>query len=304
MEGKALPVWLQRNSEVTLPKHTASWRADYLEKTLRRIEYMLADDTHTTQVTKRNCFFQRLEPHVKLAGAAALLLAAAFTQQLYFLAGINLLLLCTAVSAGVGLKVFAVRVWLPVLVFSGMAVLPGTLSWVTPGDRLFIVYTGLYANFGGFYFPSELGITKQGAGAALFVMLRSAASLGIATLLFKTTRWSMLTKTLAKFRLPSMLLAVLDLTYRYLYLFLLLLLEYIMGRKSRLAGKEVYRDKISWLAGTIADFLRLTREYSRDINQAMQSRGYTGEYYKEKSIKIRRQDVCFLGVIVILSFFA
>jgi cobalt/nickel transport system permease protein len=115
-------------------------------------------------------------------------------------------------------------------------------------------------------------------------------------------RWTDITKALASLGLPAVLVAVLDMTYRYLYLFLLLFFEYILGRKSRLIGQEAHADKLSWIGGTIADFLRLTQEYSRDIHQAMLCRGFTGQYHRDK-LRINKKDSGFLLAVLIISLF-
>jgi len=206
----------------------------------------------------------------------------------------------TALQSGFGCRSFAIRVFIPTLFFVGLAVLPGVINWITPGEAFYTLYTGVSWKFGYFTLPTELTITKQGLQAAGFVVLRAAASLGLATLFIKTTRWSLVTKALAKLGLPTEIVTVLDLTYRYMYLFLLLLADYLMGRRSRLVGVETEAAKISWVGGTIAAFLQLTLEYSEDLHFAMQSRGYCGQPYATEPIRWHKADAIFLAVVVIL----
>jgi cobalt/nickel transport system permease protein len=305
MKQQVLPQWLQENSPTQLPEYTSTWqRTDYLERTLRRIYELLSEDAYVANVSRQEGLLQQLEPHVKLLGILILILATAWTKRIDFLVGMNVLLLGVAIYAGLEAKAFFVRVWLPTFLFSGIAVLPGIMNWVTPGESLYIVYTGLQWKLGWLTLPAELSITKQGLQSAFFVTLRSAASLGLTSILVKTTRWPVLTKALAKFGLPSTMIAVLDLTYRYMYLFLLVLLEYIMGRKSRAMGTESQVDKFTWIGRTISGFLRMTREYSRDIYSAMLSRGYSGEYYVQQTMAIASRDICFLFIVGILCYFA
>lgn len=300
MKQTVLPNWLQTNSCTPLPQYSGGWRrTDYLGKTLGQLERILAEDPQNANAPKG--LLKKLDPHVKLCGAFILLVAAAITSKLLFLTVLNLVILGVALIEGFGFRGFAARVWLPAFIFSGLTVLPGTMSWVTPGESLYVVYAGLTLHFGFITLPETLYVTKQGVQSLLFVTLRSAASLGLMALLIKTTRWTIITKAFLRFGLPSALVAVLDMTYRYLYLFLLFLLEYIMGHKSRITGNEMYADKLSWIGRTIADFLRLTREYSEDIQHAMLARGFTGEYYKEK-LTVNKKDACFLLAAALLSF--
>jgi len=305
MTQSNLPQWLQQNDTVTLPKYKRTWPfTDYLEKTVRNISVILSEDTESVRISNYHGMLQRVEAHIKLVGIMALIIAAALTKSIIFLISLNVLILGVALQSGIRLKAFGIRVWVPTLLFTGIAVLPGIMNWVTPGKAIYTIYTGVNWSSDWFSLPAELTITKQGLQAALFVILRSAASLGLATLIMKTTRWALVLKVLAKLGLSATIVTILDLTYRYIYLFLLLLMEYLMGRKSRLVGVETQASKISWIGGTISDFLKIISEYSQDIHYAMQSRGYYGDHYPELNIKVRTIDICFFIIVTMLCYYA
>jgi cobalt/nickel transport system permease protein len=305
MKTATLPDWLQRTDPVELPQaNNRGFGKDYLEKTLSHINRVLTEDAGSSRISDYQGILQKLETPIKLLGIVALLIAASVTKSIAFLVCLNMVIFCTALQSGIRCKAFSIRVWLPTCLFAGIAVLPGIINWITPGEPLYTFYTGGALQLGYFTLPADLAITKQGLQAASFVVLRAGASLGLATLFIKTTRWSLVTQALAKFGLPSEIVTVLDLTYRYIYLFLLLLLEHLMGRRSRLVGVESESAKISWIGGTIAAFLRLTWGYSQEINYAMQSRGYCGEHYSTVPIRLRSCDGIFLVVIAVLCYCA
>jgi len=300
-----LPQWLQQHEHSELPKYKKTWSyTDYLEKTLQNISDILSEDRESVMVNNYNGILQQVESHIKLVGIMALLIFMALTKSLAFLVILNILILGIALQSGIRLTVFGLRVWVPTLLFTGVAVLPGIINWVTPGNAIYTIYSGMVWHSSWFSLPTELTITKQGVQAAFFVILRSAASLGLATLIIKTMRWAVLIKVLAKFGLSNLIVTIFDLTYRYMYLFLLLLIEYIMGRKSRLVGAESQTSKMFWIGGTISDFLRMIKEYSQDIHYAMQSRGYSGDHYPELTIKVQTIDICFLIVVAVLCYYA
>jgi len=304
MKKVDLPTWLQTNDAITLPAATHSWKPiNYLEKTLKKIHTILSEDNRSV-LNNQYGLLQNLEPHIKVTGVLIVILLAALTQNLVFLILLNSIILFAALQARIRLGDYIVRIWLPIFLFTGIAVLPGIINWVTPGDPLYTIYSDL--TFSGHFFslPTELTITRQGVKAALFVILRSAASLGSAMLLIKTTRWSVLTKVLAKYGLSNVIVIVLDMTYRYIYLFLFIFMDYVLGRKSRLVGLETQASKIAWIGGTISDFLRITSEYSQDIQYALESRGYTGIYYAEAKIQLHFIDACFAMAIIILGCYA
>jgi cobalt/nickel transport system permease protein len=287
-----------------LPAVTHSWKPhNYLEKTLKKIHVILSEDNRSV-LNNQDGLLQKLEPHMKVTGLLTIILLAALTQNLVFLMTLNSIILFAALQSHIRLSDYFVRIWLPIFLFTGIAVLPGIINWVTPGEPLYTIYSNL--TFSGHFFtlPTELTITRQGVKAALFVILRSAASLGIAMLLIKTTRWSVLTKVLAKYGLSNIIVTILDMTYRYIYLFLFIFMDYVLGRKSRLVGLETQSSKIAWIGGTISDFLRITLEYSQDIQYALESRGYTGIYYAEAKGPLHLIDFCFAAAIIILGCYA
>ncbi|SEJ51465.1 cobalt/nickel transport system permease protein [Propionispira arboris] len=299
-----LPAWLQSNDTIRLPAVTHSWKPhNYLEKTLKKIHAILSEDNRSV-LNNQDGLLQKLEPHMKVTGLLTVILLAALTQNLVFLIMLNSIILFAALQSRIRLGDYFVRIWLPIFFFTGIAVLPGIINWVTPGDPLYTIYSNL--TFSGHFFtlPAELTITRQGVKSALFVILRSAASLGIAMLLIKTTRWSVLTKVLAKYGLSNIIVTILDMTYRYIYLFLFIFMDYVLGRKSRLVGLETQSSKIAWIGGTISDFLRITLEYSQDIQYALESRGYTGIYYAEAKGPLHLIDFGFAAAIIILGCYA
>ncbi len=296
-----LPAWLKATECRDLPSTPAKWRrADYLEKTLADIHNVMAEDMYQSGLVNSGGILQRLEPRVKVMGIALLLLTVALTRSLGSLLAMHCLLVLSALWSGMGLVAYLKRVWGPALLFAGLAMLPGVINWVTPGEAAFTIYQGLSWHLGPLALPAVLTVTKQGLSAACFVLLRAAASLGLVALLVKTTRWAVLTKALGIFGLTQVFVMVLDLTYRYLFLFLLLLTDYLLGRRSRLVGLERHHGIMAWIGGALAGFFRMVWEYSQEISAAMQARGYTGENHQVLAARVGTLDVCFLSVVVII----
>lgn len=300
----SLPVWLGQTDCTPLPvKKFRQGRADYLEKTLTDIQRVMAEDLYQTAAAARTGFLQNLNPQIKLVGIGLVLSAVALTGSLSALIVIHGLLLFTVLVSKIGIKAYLIRAWLPAALFSGVAVLPGIFSWITPGQPLLIIYQGAGWHLGSMVLPTELTVTRQGLTAAGQVLLRSAASLGLVVLLVKTTRWPVLTKALGRLGLPGLFVMVLDLAYRYLFLFLLLFSDYLWGRRSRLVGVERTGAKLAWIGGALAGFLRLAGEYSKEITAAMQARGYDGGNHHALAAGVRAADISFLAAAVLIVVF-
>lgn len=301
--GKELPVWLAVTEERPLPTPAKGWwrRTDYLEKTLADIQQVMAEDMFQARIAGAAGWLQGIEPRVKVVGVFLLLLAVGMASSLVKLLIIQVLLLATAWLSNISWTAYLKRVWLPALLFTGIAMLPGIINWITPGETVLVVYQGLSWHIGTFSLPGELTITKQGLAAACFVLLRATASLGLVVLLVKTTHWSQLTKALNSMGLPVVFVLVLDLTYRYLFLFLLLLSEYLLGRRSRLVAVEKPSSRLVWIGSALAGFFRMLWQYSHEINIAMIARGFTGENYHSVANRPVIRDFYFLIIAVIVA---
>lgn len=298
-----LPSYLADTLQQELPSARGQWwqRQDYLGKTLVDVHRVIVEDMYQADITVRPGFLQNIEPRVKILSVAFLLVMSALTRDLLSLTIFQGVLLLVALLSGLRLTSYLGRVWLPALGFSGVAMLPAIFSWITPGEACLVIYRGLSLQFGSFMLPDELAITYQGVMVVAFILLRTVNSLGLVMLLMKTTRWSILTKALGKLGMPGILVMVLDMTYRYLFLFLLLLDDYLLGRKSRLVGGEHYHSQLSWVGATLAGFLRLIVEYSREISAAMIARGYTGEIRSGLLQSPERKDACFFIVVIVIG---
>lgn len=301
MNNLHFPSWLATTKYTNLPVVKSSWnRRDYLEKTLDDIGLVMAEDMYQDGISNHSGILQKLHPLVKIIGCFILLILAAITHSMWALSGIHMLTLFLILYSGMSILDYKRRVWIPAFVFSGITMLPATLSWITPGEPLLTIYQGWSWHIGSLGLPEELIITKQGIKAALFVIMRTATSLILIMAVVKTTRWTILTKSLGRLGMPAIFVMVLDLTYRYLFLFLLLLTDYILGRKSRLVGRERPQSQWGWIGGAFAGFFRMCTEYSKEIAVAMVARGYNGDNHQAIQRQIGIMDICFLGVIIMM----
>lgn len=298
-----IPAWLATGRTSPLPAPRPCWgRADYLDRTLADIQNVMAEDLYQAGIAARPRFLQLLETRIKVAGMLALLVAVAVTKSIAALAVIHVVVFAAAVGSGISAGAYLARSWLPASLFTGIAVLPAALSCITPGDALLILYSG-GGSLGPLVLPSELAVTRQGTAAAAMVLARAAASLGVVALVVKTSRWPVLTKAIQSLGVPGIFVQVLDLTYRYMFLFLLLLTDYLLGRRSRLVGRERQLAKLEWIGGTLAGFLRLVGEYSKEIAAAMIARGFDGGSGHTLIFRFGMREAVFLvGVTAVCAF--
>ena len=79
---------------------------------------------------------------------------------------------------------------------------------------------------------------RDGLGAAGVFVLRVCVSVSLAILLILTTQWADILKSLRVFRVPSVFILILAMTYRYIFLFLHTANGMFLARKSRIVAHD------------------------------------------------------------------
>jgi cobalt/nickel transport system permease protein len=151
---------------------------------------------------------QRLDPRVKVIGFLGLLVAAAFVHSPWTLLACYLATVGLAAVSGLPVVFFVQRVWLFIPLFTGVVVLPATLSIITPGNLVLTLW-----HWNGV----PQGLTAQGLTAAVLLILRVAVSVSLVVLLTLTTPWSRLLAGLRGLGVPKMFILVIGMAYRSLF---------------------------------------------------------------------------------------
>ena len=154
----------------------------------------------------------------------SLLIAVAYVRNVMVIVIAYVMTLFLAKISKISVWFFVKRVWLFIPIFSGIIILPSTLSVISPGEVvLHLFYAG----------DTDIGITRQGlAGAQLFVM-RIALSISLVVLLTLSTKWNDLLQSLRILKVPKFFVLIVGMSYRYIFLLLGLVVEMYESRKSR-----------------------------------------------------------------------
>jgi len=134
---------------------------------------------------------------------------------------------------------------------------------------------------------------------AVRFLLRIVTAVTIVQLVLLTTRWDYIFKALGSIGIPDGIIFVLALTYRYIYVFISSALDMILAKKSRTVGKEKGGSIRSWIGALSGSLLMKSITMSRDVHEAMVSRGFTGKVKTLKQFSFQAADL--VGFFVILS---
>ncbi|HLN02828.1 MAG TPA: cobalt transporter CbiM [Bryobacteraceae bacterium] len=238
-------------------------RKSFVEKTMRSLLEAMQHTLFAEDMAAAGGLLQRFDPRVKLIGIAALIVAAIAVRRISVLAGIFLAAILLALLSHLPIRVLATRVWLAVAVFTGAIALPAI--FLTPGQ---IVYRLPFL---------EWSATHQGLRAAAFLVLRAETAATLSALLILTTLWTHLLAALRSVRLPTVLVAILGMTYRYMFLFLQIARDMFESRESRLVGILAPSDRRRLAAASAGVLLGKSLQLSGEVHIAMMARGFRGQ---------------------------
>jgi cobalt ECF transporter T component CbiQ len=244
-------------------------KAHFVEKTLDGAAGVMGQALFSTDVAAEPGVLQRVDPRVKVVTTLALLVATALVHHIGVLVAFYAVTLALAAASRVSLRFFVKRVWLFVPLFTGIVVIPATLSVVTPGHVVVPL---------GSWLGHPVGITSQGLRTAGLLVCRVAVSISLVVLLTLTTPWNRLLAALRALSVPRMFVLVLGMAYRYLFHLLNAVTDMYTARQARTVGRgvDVARGRVFVAASAGATFGK-AHALSEEVHMAMVSRGFTGD---------------------------
>lgn len=244
----------------------------FLEHTLNGFHRALEQALSADRFARRAGILQSLDPRVKLAGVAALIVAVALAVKLWVVAAAFAAALLMAAVLSIPFSGASVAA----LVFSGALAVPAL--FLTPGAPIYRV-------------PAlQWEITRPGLVSACFLILRAEIAVTLAMMLVFTTPWAHILKALRMFRVPVVFVVILGMTSRYILLLLETAQEMFESRKSRTVGALTPAEQRRISIQTGGALLSRTFHLSGEVFLAMQARGFRGEVYVLDDFRMRRLD--------------
>jgi cobalt/nickel transport system permease protein len=290
-----VPQWLLQHDMAMCPCGCIGKRkkGNYLTKTIQSGSKLLYQVMFGEDVAAAAGLLQRIDPRVKLLSLMGLLIVAGLTHSMIILGVMYGATLVLASVSALPVSFFIKRVWLFVPIFTGIVVLPATLSLVTSGD---IVLT-LWHWHGG-----PQGITMQGLVAAGRVVARVAVSISLVVLLTLTTPWIRLLAALRSLGVPRIFILIVGMAYRYIFLLLASVTDMYQARQARTPGTPKHdRSARAFLGASVGTLLGKASQLSEEVHQAMTARGFRGD---AKTLEYRRPHVIDAYYALLVVVFA
>ena len=290
-----VPQWLLQQDMAMCPCGCIGKRkrASYLTKTIQGGSKLLQQVMFGEDVATARGLLQRIDPRVKLLSLIGLLVVAGLSHSMIALGVMYAVTVVLASASALPVSFFIKRVWLFVPIFTGIVVLPATLSVVTPGD---IVLTLWHWN------GDPQGFTQQGLVAAGRVVARVAVSISLVVLLTLTTPWIRLLAALRSLGVPRIFVLIIGMAYRYIFLLLTSVTDMYQARQARTPGTPKHdRSARAFLGASVGALLGKASQLSEEVHQAMTARGFRGEAKTLEIHQPRAIDAYYVFAVVIFS---
>jgi len=252
-------------------------RSDLLDRTVLTITDRAQWFLLTEELPTQDGFLQAVAPSLKILGVFVLVGLTVTQDEVQYAATLLALALVLAIISRIPIQTFLGRLAGPPVI-AAFIVAPQAI--LMDGPRLTTV---------------PLSITGLDYVATFSV--RVAACVGFLSLLLLTTRFSALLTGFDNLWVPSIVLLLLAITYRYLLVFFAELERMVRARQSRTLSTHTlgrtWRDSGNFL-GT---FLLRSLERGEDVGRAARARGGTGKTPHRPSIQLGLADIAF-GLVV------
>ncbi|GIM27747.1 cobalt ECF transporter T component CbiQ [Clostridium polyendosporum] len=307
-----MPEWLLEKSPENYQCYkgkTKSIKKNFVIRTLKHLYEVIKNDFLADVYHRKNGFLQKLDPRVKIVTFPLLIAFTTVVRSVSVLAAIYLFTLALAVISKLPMMNFIKKIGVITALFTFLMTFPTMFNIVIDGEVLFSIYQlEKTIMIWGFNIPSSLSITKQGLTAMAILILRVSISTSLGFLLFFTTPWVNIMRSLSLIRIPQIFITMLDMSYRYVMVLIKSSLEIFQARKIRIVGKVSYINNKKFISNSIGTLFAKSMDMSTDIYMAMLCRGYNGEVKTINILKLTVLDyiwifgiVTFLGICIFMK---
>lgn len=290
-----VPRWLLQQDMALCPCGCIGKRkkGGYLTKTIQGGATLLQQVMFGEDVAAAGGVLQRIDPRVKLLSLIGLLVVAGLSHSMITLAVMYAATLMLAAASALPVGFFIKRVWLFVPIFTGIVVLPATLSVVTPGDIVLTLWH---------WHGAAEGVTMQGLIAAGRVVARVAVSISLVVLLTLTTPWIRLLAALRSLGVPRIFILIIGMAYRYIFLLLTSVTDMYQARQARTPGTPKHdRSARAFLGASVGTLLGKASQLSEEVHQAMTARGYRGDAKTLDHQRLHAVDAYYVVLVVVFA---
>jgi cobalt/nickel transport system permease protein len=282
------PKWLVQGEVALCPCGCIGKRkkGSFAEKTLSGASNLMRQAMFGEDVAAQNGLLQKIDPRVKIVSLFGLLVVAALVRSIPILIAMYAATVVLAALSTLPVGFFIKRVWLFIPIFTGIIVLPATLSFITPGTIVLPLWH---------WHGSSVGVTSQGLTSAGLMVTRVATSVSLVVLMTLTTPWTKLLASLRALFVPRIFILIIGMAYRYIFLLLNSVTDMYTARKARSVGNDRGDSKggRAFVAASAGALFGKAHTLSDEVHMAMVSRAYRGDAKTLSGFHLAVRDAVF-----------
>jgi cobalt ECF transporter T component CbiQ len=260
---------------------------NFIERTLSNLINAMEQALYAEDLAKADGLLQRLDPRIKVIGILSLVVVSAVAHRLWVIGAVFAVAVGMAVMSRVPLAMLAKRVWVAILLFTGVIALPA--PFIVPGRE--VLHLPLFG----------WAVTAQGLASACYLVARVETAATLSVLLILCTPWSHVLKALRVLKVPVVFVVTLGMTYRYILLLLQTTHDMFESRRSRMVGKLEGSERRRMAAANAGVLMSKSLQLSGEVYNAMLSRGFRGEVYVLDDFQTSTIDWIMLAVFVLIA---
>jgi cobalt ECF transporter T component CbiQ len=260
---------------------------NFVERTLSNLIDAIERALYAEELAKTDGLLQHLDPRIKVIGTLSLVIVSAMAHRLWVIGAIFVVAASMAVMSRVSLAILAKRVWVAILLFTGVIALPA--PFIVPG-RVVLRLPLL-----------DWAVSAQGLASACYLVARVETAATLSVLLIVCTPWSHVLKALRVLKVPVVFVVTLGMTYRYILLLLQTAHDMFESRRSRMVGKLEGDERRRVAAASAGVLMSKSLQLSGEVYSAMLSRGFRGEVYALDDFQTSMIDWIMLVVFAVLA---
>lgn len=246
---------------------------------------------YVEDLSDKKGMLQAINPLVKLAVTVFMIVVSLFVSGLPHLVLLCIIPVVFALASKIPLRSLMVRAFF-IPLFATVISLP-TL-FITSGSPVFSANLGLFT----------LSITLEGLERFLMFSIRVWFCVASLTLFTLSTGFDSILKLLASIRVPTIMIQLFSLTYRYFFVSIHELQKALLAKEARtyVNKRTLNLESLRRSGALLATLFIRTYERSERVYLAMKSRGFGIDYAAKSSMpRLRSRDLLF-GVATMLIF--
>jgi cobalt/nickel transport system permease protein len=258
-------------------------------QSLRDLMEGAASLVYVEDLSGKKGIMQAINPAAKLVAIVGMIVAAVLITNLTYLLAICAVPLALAAASRIPLKHFFSRTAL-IPFFAAVISIP--LLFLTAGNPVWAV------SLGGI----NLAITLEGLTRFAVFTVRIWFCVSSLTLLILSTGFDRTLKMLATLRVPSIMIQLFSLTYRYFFVSIEEAQSVLIAKEARtyVHKHSLNLQSLKDLGAIIASLFIRTYERSERVYLAMKARGFQIEADNRHSMpKLRISDIVFTACIIV-----